>query len=430
MKSSVLACIVAVASAAPQQFSLGLPALGTFKAASDADANPRFDHDKLVQVCGQDVYSLIQEHDLDVWSGDGKNCWSVHVPHRVFSHFEELFLVPGVSVTVLNDNIQADIDAEKQRSWFQEYHTYDDIKQWYKSLVDSNKHLMRFVPSIGQSHEGRDLFAVHVTSDKNKGHKKQIYWQGQIHAREWLSGTTVQYLTHQFVNQYGKNQTVTDLLDQNELVIVPIVNPDGYVYSWGGNRLWRKNRRKNPMNSYGVDLNRNFDVNWGMDGGASRSPWSETFKGPSAASEPEVQAVTNYFLQQKNVVAGIDFHTFSQLVLRPWGHSNENPPHFEQLKRVGDGIRDYIYSVHGKSYTSQPSIGLYPTTGTANDWFYSDEVLEKVGRRAYGYTIELRPRSMFEGGFVMDPKYIIPTGEELYEAMVYFVRETSANPLD
>ena len=203
-------------------------------------------------------------------------------------------------------------------------------------------------------------------------------------------------------------------------------------HSHASARLWRKNRRDNGrLQGAGVDLNRNYDTNWDMDGGASRMPGSETYKGPYAASEPEVQALTAYFLKQARVVGAIDFHSFSQLILRPYGHTRDLPPHEDHLKTVGDTMRDLIRDVHGKQYTSIASIGLYPTTGTASDWFYESEaVRERMGQRVYGYTIELRPASaMGAGGFLLSPKEIIPTGEEIFPAVVYFAKYAAEHPL-
>lgn len=441
--SLILLGIFSTALAAPQE-------------AFRFNGKQRFDNDKLVRFCSTEATSMsflwnkLTEKDLDVWGADGNGCYLTHVPNSRYSEIVlEYSKIEGVSVTLANDNIQRDLDEEERRlskslfsgqsmddlkaNWFKEYHTYDQIKQWYSDMCKTHSDLTKFVPSIGKTHEGRDLFAIHLTGSKSSlfagKPKRKIWFESQIHAREWLSGTTLQYIFHELVSNYGKNNTVTDILDSVEIVIVPIVNPDGYDFTWTNSRLWRKNRRENGPLSHGVDLNRNFNVHWDLPGGSSRSPWSETYRGPAVASEPETQAVTQYFLQFPEIVAGIDFHTFSQLVLRPYGHTSDPSPHEEQLKRVADGISSAIYSVHGKTYTSIPASGLYPTTGAASDWFYSDEVFEAFGHRVYGYTIELRPKSMLEGGFVMDPKYIIPTGEELFEAILYFIPATLNDPL-
>jgi murein tripeptide amidase MpaA len=142
-----------------------------------------------------------------------------------------------------------------------------------------------------------------------KVEKPQFWIQGQIHAREWIGGATVQYFVHHLLTHYGKDDRVTSVLDANELIVVPCLNPDGYEYSWTTNRLWRKNRRDNGrLNGFGVDLNRNWDEFWDLEGGSSRSPFSEVYRGPGPASEPEVQALSKYFLKHKRIIGALDIH--------------------------------------------------------------------------------------------------------------------------
>eukprot|EP00158_Paraphelidium_tribonemae_P004291 Partr_v1_DN26677_c5_g1_i3_m69237 putative Carboxypeptidase len=377
--------------------------------------------------------------DIDVWGGNGAYV-DVFVSSQKLQLLQESF--PDLVISRADVNVQELIDAESMRmvsnsfepkkDWFEDYHRYDEIKKWYSDLATANPKLLRFVASVGQSVEGRDLFAVHLTSDKGDVKtKKQVYFQSQIHAREWISGAAVQYITNQLILEYGKVEEVTKILDTTEFIIIPIVNPDGYEYTWTNDRMWRKNRRNNGRGmGSGVDLNRNWNCNWDMDGGASRSPWSETYKGPSVASEPEVQALSAYFLKHDRIVGAIDFHSYSQLILRPPGASRTPTRHEAQMKKVSDKISGLIQDVHGKKYESIPSIDLYPTTGGAFDWFYGDEVSKKFGHHVYGFTIELRPDGYSSGGFVLPPSQIIPTGEEIYEAIKYFAKAVVEDPLD
>jgi murein tripeptide amidase MpaA len=148
--------------------------------------------------------------------------------------------------------------------WFKKYHNYESIKTFYKTLAANNRELVTYVPSIGQSVEGRDMIALHITASKSPERLK-YYIQCQIHAREWISGATCQYLAKKLVESYTTDHKVKNLLDQLEFVMVPVVNPDGYEYTWKQNRLWRKNRSYNEGSSCrGVDLNRNFEKGWGV----------------------------------------------------------------------------------------------------------------------------------------------------------------------
>lgn len=105
----------------------------------------------------------------------------------------------------------------------------------------------------------------------------------------------------------------------------------------------------------------------------------QTYKGPAVASEPETQAISNFFLSHPRIIAGIDFHSYSQLLLRPYGHTTKDSPHEAEHAAIGKIMSEIIEKQHGKVYTSMKSSELYAATGTANDWFYSEEVREKLG---------------------------------------------------
>lgn len=131
------------------------------------------------------------------------------------------------------------------------------------------------------------------------------------------------------------------------------------------------------------------------------------------------------------IIGAIDFHSYSQLVLRPWGYKDVEAPDESKLKAAGDIIRKGIFEESGKKYTNEREIDLYPASGTAEDWFYGSQVKAKHGgHRTYGFTVELRP-SPEEGGnggegFILPPKYILPTGREIYSGLkgwFKFVRE-------
>ena len=404
----------------------------------------RYDDYVLLRVQAPDAETMaaFARMELDVWARTPDHV-DMFVSSRQLQSIQEQF-ASELTMEIVDRDIQNRIDEETvrlsspnvaEKGWFEEYHRYEAIKEWYQKLAQEFPHLIKFVPSIGKTHEGRDLFAVHLTaynSSSSSPAKKQIWFQSQIHAREWISGATIQYFVHRMLHGYGKDEEVTVRLNLVEYIIVPIVNPDGYEYTWKFDRLWRKNRRNNGAGrGAGVDLNRNYDSHWDEEGGASRSPMSEVYKGPSPASEPEVQAVTKYFLHFPDIIAGIDFHSYSQLVLRPMGNTRRRARHEEQLKAAGDEISEVIRGVHGKRYKSISSVDLYPTTGTALDWFYDEEVASKFGHHVYGYTLELRPDKGLGGsGFVLPPREIIPTGEEIFAAMLAFTKTVLDHPLD
>ncbi|ORZ37181.1 hypothetical protein BCR44DRAFT_1430632 [Catenaria anguillulae PL171] len=314
-------------------------------------------------------------------------------------------------------------------SYFNDYKTYPQIVEFAQTKCSQFSSLCEYIPSIGKTIEGRDIFALKVGSAGTN--KPQIYIEGLIHAREWAGTTTVQYILFQLLEESRTKPEIADLLSKVDIHIVPVVNVDGYQHAQTSDRLWRKNRRRNSNGTFGVDLNRNFAYNWGR-GGSSSTPSSDTYRGTAAESEPETKAVTNYFRSLPRVTAAVDVHTFSQLILRPWGDTSTNAEHETQHRQVTERMRDIIRGVDGRSYTAQKGIDLYATTGTASDWFYTVSKTSASGQtiKPYGITFELRPASAWGGsGFILPANQIIPTGREIYPAFLEYVRNSLANPL-
>jgi len=192
---------------------------------------------------------------------------------------------------------------------------------------------------------------------------------------------------------------------------VPIVNPDGYVFAWTNNRMWRKNRKLNSDRTYGVDLNRNWKSGFGGSG-SSGVPGSETYRGTAAYSEPESKCVADYLAaNMNNLKAAIDFHSYSQLMLRPWGKSSQNSPDETKLRQLGQKMTDAIQAVNNVRYENIKSSQLYVASGIVGDDFYETFKLD-------GYTIELRPGRFGGGGFAPPASQIIPTANENYQAVL------------
>ena len=364
----------------------------------------------------------------DLWSMGPDKTSVVRIKRAVFERVMASFPECAVMVNNLEAHVQRaekQMHAAPEATWFQAYHEYADIVDWYTSLAQNYSKVVTFVSTIGKSVEGRDMPAVHITA-ATAANTPKIYFQCQIHAREWISGAVCMYVANYLAQSYGTNATVTSLLDSVEFVIVPFVNPDGYDYTWTKDRLWRKNRRPGTLCD-GVDLNRNYNIKWG-GGGSSSDPCSETYHGKSVASEPETQNTANYFKANGPIIGAIDWHSYSQLVLRPYGYTTQDCPNEAQLKALGDTMSTLIKSVHGTSFTSEKSIDLYITTGTASDWFYSDDAAQSnKGNRAAGYTIELRDTGKY--GFILPASQIIPSGEEMVPAVIYFAQQLLKNPI-
>lgn len=370
--------------------------------------------------------------ELDVWSRDSALVLGVNDIRVQADHIAKLEAM-NVRYEIIVDDVQKllndfqnDLEESRKGSlgvfvdFFTAYHTYDEIGTFLKNLSASYSQITKFIPSIGTTIQGKSIYGIVITGNSGSN-KQKLFFSGGQHAREWVGPATVLYIINQLVTGYGKVPTVTSLLDQTELHFIPLVNPDGYNFSWTSNRLWRKNRRHNSGGSYGVDLNRNWNDHWGGEG-SSHTQTSDTYCGTRAFSEPESTAVSNYVTANGPFIGAIDYHSYSQLILRPYGWTRTAPPNEAVAKTVGDTIRQKILSVNNVYYTSEPSWQLYYTTGSAQDWYYSEADVP------LSYTIELRDTGTY--GFTLPASQIKPTGAENWAGFTYFVQaalDNSAN---
>ncbi|MER6087292.1 M14 family metallopeptidase [Streptomyces bluensis] len=254
---------------------------------------------------------------------------------------------------------------------------------------------------IGKSYEGRDIVAVkisdNVASDESE---PEVLFTAQQHAREHLTVEMALYLIRELGAGYGSDSRVTNMVNNREIWIVPTLNPDGSEYdiATGSYRSWRKNRQPNSGSSaVGTDLNRNWNYRWGCCGGSSGSTSSETYRGPSAESAPEVKVVADFVRSRvvggvQQIKAGIDFHTYSELVLWPFGYTTA-----DTTTGMTADDRNAFATVGQKmaasnGYTPEQSSDLYITDGSIDDWLWGNQ-------KIFGYTFEMYPSSAGGGGF-------------------------------
>ena len=204
------------------------------------------------------------------------------------------------------------------------------------------------------------------------------------------------------------DERIVSLLKKINIYITPCVNADGYAYTFTKDRLWRKNRRNNGDGTFGVDLNRNYVVGWGI--GASTNPTSIVYQGKKPLSEPESSQYVSFLSNLKHrIKAGIDFHSYSQLVLRSWGFNNSQTPTEADQKLIGANMAQAIYDTHQQKYQNLRGVELYPAGGGLDDHMFGE-----LG--FYSYTIELRDTGKY--GFVLPVNQIIPTCEENFNAIL------------
>src|SRR5690606_35887449 len=184
----------------------------------------------------------------------------------------------------------------------------------------------------------------------------------------------VLYFMYYLLENYGTDPEVTDLVDSRRLFFIPVVNPDGYVFNETthpeGGGMWRKNRRDNGGNSFGVDLNRNYGYEWGYDDlGSSDFPPSDLYRGPAPFSEPETRAIRDFLEGGRHVSVAFNYHTHGDLLLFPWGYvQGTYTPDHDEYVALGHALTE------ANGYTSGPSPDvLYLVNGGATDWFYGEQ---------------------------------------------------------
>jgi murein tripeptide amidase MpaA len=230
------------------------------------------------------------------------------------------------------------------------------------------------------------------------------------------------YIADFLLNGYGTESDATYLLDTYDVIVCPILNVDGYDYTWTTDRMWRKTLSPNansPCN--GTDPNRNWNDHWGT-AGSSPMACSDSYEGPEAASEIEVQNVQNYLYSIKDKLVGyVNFHSYSQMWMSPWGWTDDLPPDYEVQNGLSEAAVAAIKATHGKTYEYGPiATTIYPASGSSADYTYD------VCGVKYSYGVELRDTGEF--GFLLPPAEIVPSGEEIWAAIVAMGKYIEANP--
>jgi carboxypeptidase T len=303
----------------------------------------------------------------------------------------------------------------------------------------------------------------------------------------------VQLLTDAYRNGTGITQggvavsveQVRAIVDTLDIVVFPQANPDGRHYSMTVDPMWRKNRRPADAgdpgclsgggNGPGVDINRNYDFLWDFPTTFSTSapvatsadPCSEIYYGPGAVSEPETSNIVWLLDRYPSVGYFIDIHSFGEAILFNWGDDdgqvidpsmNFSNPAYDGKRGIPDStlggdpdkyreyipaddrrtlitlgtmMRDAIQAAHGRPYMLKPAVGLYPTSGTSDDYAYSRSFLDSSKDTVLGYTIEWGPqRSSISKSFHPDYPDMVPIIEEVTAGLLAFCLATMRRTLD
>ncbi len=348
-----------------------------------------------------------------------------------------------VSFSIVHDNVENMIDHEMKKiyslksnrtsNWFSVYRELSEVEEKINQIALSSNIVTQEV--VGQSYEGRDILGVKISIDNGIEDKPAIFINGCQHAREWSSPMAATYLIQELSEHEDTDSEINMFLNGVDIYIIPIVNPDGYLYTWQENRYWRKNRQLNSdSDCVGTDLNRNWNLDWNGEESTSQDPCSYIYVGTGPFSAPETQAVSDYMLSIPNLVGHIDIHSYSALIVAPWGHIDEPTDDNDEFFCLGTKMQSVVSNTNNYPYVF--GVGtvnnmLYLVSGGMPDWTYNS-----FGALSYLY--ELRPHKPLCGwpgapdvldcneqmlaAFNNDEEEIVETCEEFYQGFVEMLK--------
>jgi len=273
------------------------------------------------------------------------------------------------------------------------FHNYERFVKDITDLQARNKDIVA-ISSVGKSVEGRDIWAIHINSSKadlasGSSAKPGMIYMGNHHAREHLS-VEVPLMFAQYLMSHRRDETISKIIEAHDIWFVPMVNPDGVEFdvASGEYQMWRKNRRDNKDGTFGVDLNRNYGFQWGT-GGSDTDTSSEVYMGLTPFSEPESMAMKNFVEAHLNAKVLVSFHSYSELILYPWGHKYspiDNTKDHQVFETMAKTMATWNH------YKPEQASSLYIASGDTTDWAYGAHGI-------FAFTFELSPNNMFDGGF-------------------------------
>lgn len=317
----------------------------------------------IVSTSGPAQIGKLADAGMDIWGVDGNRVIG-SITQRQYQVIKQLKL----DLTYLPEK------AGLENRFDPGYHTSDEMLAALKGLAARYPQLAR-LEDFGDSWEktrggqGHDLWVLKIGKGDTSS-KPGVIYMGLHHARELVTPEMVLNLAKLLLEGYGKDAELTHYVENREIWLVPMVNPDGHDLAAQGSD-WRKNTNTSYTNQKpgygpsgpGVDLNRNYGFKWGGPG-ADTNPRGATFRGPEGFSEPETQAVRDLVRQRKWTFL-MSYHSFSNLILWPWGHTNAAPPD-NRLPAIGMKLGQL------SGYDPKQSVRLYPTSGDTTDWAFGE----------------------------------------------------------
>ncbi len=267
------------------------------------------------------------------------------------------------------------------------YHTPEQVAAKLKELADRYPRFAK-VHEIGRTTEGRPILALEIATP-DPVLKPAVLFDGMHHAREIMTPEIVLDIGEQLLQNAKEGSRVrfgpaaADLLSRVRVWIVPQVNPDGNNIVWTSDIWWRKNAWRKKGKVTGVDLNRNYPFQWGKCKGSSGSPGQDAFRGPSAGSEPETEAVFR-LADRIRPIGYLTYHSFGELVLAPYGCQGQFTSENELLTRIGKALAESLPTDDGRSHYTY---GLSWEVLYQNDGTSADHIFAQFGAPSYALEV-------------------------------------------
>ncbi|KAM6301865.1 carboxypeptidase A1-like [Podargus strigoides] len=365
----------------------------------------------------------LEELQLDFWlapRGPGYPV-DVRVPFSSLQSLKAHLESNGISYSIMIEDVQALVDDERMEMSrssrrrlplstttfdYTTYHSLDEIYAYMDLLVAENPNLVSKL-EIGQSTENRPIYVLKFS--KGGTNRPAVWIDTGIHSREWVTQASGVWFAKKIVTDHENDEGLASILDTMDIFLEIVTNPDGFAFTQTQNRMWRKTRSRHSGSiCTGVDPNRNWDAGFGGSG-ASGNPCSETYHGPYANSEPEVKAIVDFVKNHGNIKAFISIHSYSQLLLYPYGYTTTPVPDQKELHEISEKAVKALSSLYGTNYKYGSIITtIYKASGGTIDWTYNQGI-------KYSFTFELRDTGRY--GFLLPATQIVPTAQETWLAL-------------
>ncbi|TSS60365.1 Carboxypeptidase A1 [Bagarius yarrelli] len=387
---------------------------------------------------------LSELEELDFWMGpvDVSLPVDVRVPFHSLQDVKAFLGYHEIPYKIMIQDVQDLLDAEQREMLkgkslqprstddynYAVYHTLSEINSFMDMLVQENPGFVSKL-LIGKSHEGRPLNVLKFSTGANR---PGLWIDTGIHSREWVTQASGTWFAKKIVTDYGRDAELTDILNKYDIFLEIVTNPDGFQFTHTSvsaktcthPHTHQKKRLSDSSRFHVTEPYVAQDTeaqSWlQLRAGASSKPCSETYRGPSAHSEPEVKAIVDFVQSHGQIKAFVSIHSYSQMLLYPYGYTKTPCKDQAELHELAKTAITDLRSMYNTVYRYGSIINtIYQASGGTIDWTYNQGI-------KYSYTFELRDTGRY--GFILPANQIIPTAQETWLALMAIMTHTKNNP--